>query len=74
MTTPLETFTKTLATTRHEFDLTQRDVADKLGVSAQTLSNWECGRAFPPIKKLFEWADMFGYTICIRPKNTEEPR
>lgn len=72
MSIPLENFTKTLAAKRYELDLSQHDVAAKLGVGAQTLSNWECGRSFPPIKKLVEWADMFGYTICLRPKEGKE--
>jgi DNA-binding transcriptional regulator YiaG len=44
---------------RRELGLTQKDVADALGVTVQTVSNWEVGRAEPKLtirqfKKLLE--------------------
>lgn len=41
------TFPETLRATRQAHVLTQAELADRLGVSSQTLSNWECGRSSP---------------------------
>lgn len=43
--------------------LTQADVAERLGVTAQAVSKWECGRNLPDLCLLPEIADMFGVTI-----------
>lgn len=36
-----------LVSLRKELDLTQKDVADALGVTEQTVRNWEQGKAIP---------------------------
>jgi transcriptional regulator with XRE-family HTH domain len=44
---------------RSRFELTQRDFADLLGISVDTLRNWERGRRFPvgPARALLRIAD-----------------
>lgn len=37
----------TLVRLRHQLELTQKDVADALGVTEQTVRNWEQGKAIP---------------------------
>jgi transcriptional regulator with XRE-family HTH domain len=37
------------ATRRAELDITQRKIADALGMTAQAVSAWECGRAIPEV-------------------------
>jgi DNA-binding XRE family transcriptional regulator len=36
-----------LVSLRKELDLTQKDIADALGVTQQTVRNWEQGKAIP---------------------------
>lgn len=37
---------------RKEMNLTQEEIAEKIHVSRQTISNWETGRTLPDIKSL----------------------
>jgi len=41
-------------------DLTQREVADAIGVSYQRISSWVQGKAMPRFNKLVELANYFG--------------
>lgn len=40
----------------HQRGLTLRDMADIMEVDYQTVQNWNCGRAFPPLVKALELA------------------
>ena len=40
--------------------MTQKEVADKLGVLPKTVSKWETGRGFPDVSTLSELADVLG--------------
>ncbi len=51
-----------LASVRKERGLTQRDVAEKLGISNRTLSSWEQGRAYPDVLSLSQLAEIYGVT------------
>lgn len=44
---------------RKENGLTQAKLAEKLNVSAKTISKWECGNGFPDINILSNIADLF---------------
>lgn len=44
-------------------NMTQFDLADKLGISFQAVSNWERGNSMPDISKLPEIAELFGVSI-----------
>lgn len=39
---------------------TQEDLAQKLGVSRQSVSKWESAGAIPDLKKIIQLADLFG--------------
>ena len=41
---------------RKKFGYSQQDVADKLSVTRQTISNWECGQGAPALDKAAELA------------------
>ena len=43
-------------------NLTNRTLAEKIGVSEKTVSNWRCGRSDIPAVKLVEMARLFGVT------------
>lgn len=52
---------KFISKLRHEKGLTQKELADILGVSHKTISKWECGSGFPDIsmiKKIAEELDI----------------
>ena len=48
---------------RRERGLTQKQLADKLGISAKTVSKWETGRGFPDIGLVSELSEIFRVDI-----------
>ena len=54
-----DNFSKNLRKLRLEKKLTQEQVAEKLGVSAQSVSRWETGATFPDVMMLPEIARMY---------------
>lgn len=42
--------------------LTNRTLAEKIGVSEKTISNWRCGRTDIPSVKLIEMSRLFNCT------------
>lgn len=51
------TFPVRLLTLRQRLELPQRILAGRLGVTVQTVSNWECGRTEPRGKALQDTLD-----------------
>ncbi len=49
----------TIKRLRKEKDLTQEQLADCLGITAQAISQWECGKSAPDISQLPMLADIF---------------
>ena len=43
-------------------NLTNKTLAEKIGVSEKTVSNWRCGRTDIPSVKLVEMSRLFGVT------------
>ncbi|MEG0364014.1 MAG: helix-turn-helix transcriptional regulator [Erysipelotrichales bacterium] len=48
---------------RKDNNLTQEEVAEKLDVSRQTISNWETGSAQPTIDKAIELAQLYNISL-----------
>lgn len=48
---------------RLKSELTQNEIGAKLGVSGQTILNWENGIYEPKIKQLIQLADLFNISI-----------
>lgn len=48
---------------RKFLNMTQMELADKMNISFQAVSNWERGNTMPDISKLPELAGLFGITI-----------
>ena len=48
---------------RNKSGLTQNEIASKLGVSGQTILNWENRIYEPKISQLIELADLFGVSV-----------
>lgn len=60
---------------RNESGLTQNEIATRLGVSGQTILNWENGIYEPKISQLIQLADLFNVTVDYlieRPNNEKE--
>lgn len=58
-----DTFSKNLRKLRQEKQMTQEQVAEKIGVSAQSVSRWETGATFPDILLLPELAKLYGVLV-----------
>lgn len=52
-----------IAELRKKHNMTQFELADKMGISFQAVSNWERGNSMPDISKLPELAELFGVTV-----------
>lgn len=48
---------------RKEHNLSQEDLAEKLGVSRQSVSKWESGSAYPEMDKMLQLCKMFDLNI-----------
>lgn len=52
-----------IASLRKEKGFTQMELADRMGVSFQAISNWERGETMPDISKLPALSELFGVSI-----------
>ena len=52
-----------IAQKRKEKHLTQRLVADRLGITDRAVSKWETGRSLPDASVMLELCDMLGITV-----------
>ena len=58
-----DNFSKNLRKLRLEKKLTQEQVAEQLGVSAQSVSRWETGATFPDVMMLPEISKLYGVLV-----------
>ena len=63
MTTIREEIAKNLLYYRKKAGLTQKQLADKLGVKNTAVSNWESGNNSVDIESLFLASEIFGVTL-----------
>lgn len=54
---------KKITNLRKAHNMTQMELADKLGISFQAVSNWERGNTMPDISKLPELAEIFHISV-----------
>lgn len=54
-----------IAQARKDAGLTAKDLADKLGVDAGTLSNWETGRRQLTLERIMEIAELLGVSVTF---------
>jgi len=64
-----------IAENRKKKDITQKDMADAIGVSPSAVSKWECGKSFPDIELLLELAKVLDMQVeeLVNCKRNEEP-
>ena len=56
-------FKDNLVQTRKLMGLNQEDIADKLGVTRQSVAKWESGESVPDLDKCKQLADIFGVSL-----------
>lgn len=59
----MENVGRKIAELRKNRNMTQLELADRMGISFQAVSNWERGNSMPDISKLPELAELFNVTI-----------
>lgn len=52
-----------LKSARQNVNLTQEEVADRIFVSRQTISNWENGKTLPDIVSVIKLSDLYGISL-----------
>ena len=57
---------------RAEADLSQEAAAEKVGVSRQTMSNWETGKSYPDIASVLALSDAYGVSLDSLLKGDKE--
>lgn len=63
MTSALDNFAANLRAFRAKADMTQAELAGKVGVDAQSIINWEKGAYMPSLRTTVKLADVFGVSI-----------
>ncbi len=58
-------FSENLQYLRKRDRITQEELADKIGVSRQSVSKWETGEAYPETDKLIILCDMFDVSLDV---------
>ena len=68
------TFSEKLMELRRRSGMSQEQLADRLGVTRQSVSKWESGTAMPELVKLISLSELFGVTVDYLVKDwMEEP-
>ncbi|MBE6800118.1 MAG: helix-turn-helix transcriptional regulator [Ruminococcaceae bacterium] len=60
-----------LKNARNEAKFTQEEIAEKLGVSRQTISNWENSKSYPDIISVIKLSDIYSITLDALLKEDE---
>lgn len=56
-------FGKKIAELRRKYGMSQVELAEKLGVTSQAVSKWECGNAIPDIELLLAMSHFYNVTV-----------
>ena len=68
------TFSEKLMDLRRRAGMSQEQLADRLGVTRQSVSKWESGTAMPELVKLISLSEIFGVSVDYLVKDyLEEP-
>ncbi len=63
---------KKLKVARIKYGLTQEEIAEKLNVSRQTISNWENEKSYPDIISVIELSSLYSISLDDLLKGDEE--
>lgn len=56
-------FGKRMARLRRSLSLSQAELAEKMGLTAQAVSKWECGTALPDLEMLLELSHLYNASV-----------
>ena len=56
-------FSERLKTLRKEKKLTQKELAEQIGISQKSYSHWETGKNEPSLENLIKLADLFEVSL-----------
>ena len=56
-------FSDRLKTLRKEKKLTQKELAEQIGIKQNSYSDWETGKTEPSFENLIKLADLFGISL-----------
>ena len=74
----MKTFSEKLLELRRREGLSQEQLADRLGVTRQSVSKWESGAAAPELSKLVALSELFSvsvdYLVGLTDEATPYPR
>ena len=65
-------FNDKLMKLRKENSLSQEELAEKLGVTRQTISKWELGQTTPDMDKLYQLSNLFNISVDELIKETDD--
>ena len=68
------TVSEKIYTLRTRLGLSQEELAEKLGVSRQSVSKWETGQSLPDLEKIIKLADLFGVSVDELVREGERPQ
>lgn len=60
-----------LKNARNKAELTQEEIAEKIGVSRQTISNWENNKSYPDIISVIKLSDIYSISLDALLKEDE---
>lgn len=62
--------TRQLRAARWSDDVTQTDVALRIGSHRNSLQAWEMGTNNPQLRSFVAWADALGFDVVLRPRRS----
>lgn len=68
------TVSEKIYTLRTRLGLSQEELAEKLGVSRQSVSKWETGQSVPDLEKIIKLSDLFGVSVDELVREGERPQ
>ena len=68
----MKTFSEKLLELRRREGLSQEELADRLGVTRQSVSKWEGGTAMPELSKLIALSELFSVSVDYLVKDCQE--
>lgn len=68
------TVSEKIYTLRTRLGLSQEELAEKLGVSRQSVSKWETGQSVPDLEKIIKLSDLFGVSVDELVREEERPQ
>ena len=71
----MDRFAEKVKLMRKNTGMSQAELAEQIGVSTRSFTDYECGRAFPRRKKLEKLADALGVTtVYLTNDSVDDPR